>query len=83
MELSKLSNRKLFPVAETWLNNFTVQGKNQVTFKNAVGEEISGKKPENNVVSQIGIAVPMQGLGNGTARYPMGGGGLDPSCKVG
>lgn len=65
------------------VKQFHCARKNQVTFKNAVGEEISGKKPENNVVSQIGIAVPMQGLGNGTARYPMGGGGLDPSCKVG
>lgn len=49
-------------------------------------EEISGKKPENNGVSQIGIAVPMQGLrelGDGTARCPVGGGDLDPSWKVG
>lgn len=50
-------------------------------------EEISGKKPENNGVSQIGIAVPMQGLrelgDDGTTRCLVGGGGLDPSWKVG
>lgn len=69
------------------VKQFHCARKNQVTFKSAMREEISGKKPENNGVSQIGIAVPMQGLrelgDDGTARCLVGGGGLDPSWKVG
>lgn len=46
-----------------------------VTFGRAMGEDISGRKPENNRVSQTGSAIPMQGpreTGDGTARLPAG-----------
>lgn len=69
LELSKLSNRKLVSAAETWLNKFHCARKNQVTFESAVGGELSGRKLENNSVSQIGSAISKQGpRGAGTAR---------------
>lgn len=50
-----------------------------------MGEDISGRKPENNRVSQTASAVLVQGpreTGDGTAKLPSGGGDTDPPWRV-
>lgn len=87
MELSKLSNRKLFSVAETWLyKSHCARKKTKLLLKVLWEKKSQAGKQKITVSARQELTVPMQGLrelGDGTARYSVRGGDLDPSWKTG